>query len=1844
MDVNTPGTYTETYTNCRDGANRDADVVENVVRVLPETTGPNSRPKVFLDYANNTDLEVGTDPTATCVDDTDPDRPATRTGGAGFDVNDDSFSFTERSKPYTFTYTCTDTGNLSNVTTGRITQVSNVPHLAITAFDYGTDGKQTFTSVVDSFHRSGNSYTLEDARCYFHTSGQFQAPDGRVTVSDTSSIPTTAGRHEVTHTCTVDGKSNTLVHTVYTVAREKPVITVTPTSPTTHPEGTAFNHQSTCALAFGDDITPTYTIADSGGNAVSEIDASTAPGAYTVTYKCAQEFEATDHHAEGTVRADDAILVVNVASSTATTSLSGEPLSPAYLMNAESYQPGIDCRNSVSGGADLIKYYPELATLTADGTYDEVELYCPDGNGLTSGASNRTITIVVDNKDPPAPVVDASITLFVGSGSGSYDPGTQQDVDCPAVTDGSPLRTAKASFAIKLSGNIVSTLSTATASEDYTIEFECEDEAGNDSDPVVQTVSIVERPADAPTTTLTGKADKRVHIMTATVSEFETKQGIGCDNTVSGGPTEIFYIPEITSLAPNMQHTVKAYCPDGNGRVSDATNGTFTITIDNMNPTATISGSDPHVLKTVAGATYDSVDEGAICSDSPPGSVVSHTVKSASGSTSIATDTKFTATATCTDQAGNTGPVSWQVIVDGTRPAAPTAPATLRLDTGATVPDLNTNRPACASDSGSRVITPASFVIKLDGVEVASISTATASTGYTIEYTCKDAAENESLPAVRSVEIRDPASDTDPMIMIVDNNTKFVVGEDPPDATCNDMEDGTLTPVRTDPAGYDINEDSFGFAVGSRAIEYRFDYTCTDSDGRTDTKYGIYTQVSDVPHLAITGINYGADGKQTFESLTFHRSGNLPSFDDAKCYFHTSGEFQAPHGNIKITGEDDEGVSKNNVMSTELLDSIRLNLGWHLLTHTCTVDGNSNSISQTIYTTARDNPVINTGPAVTHALGDPFEDPATCTSILDEAIDMADPTVVNEAMTSVDPIDADTPLGTYTATYSCTQTIPENDNHLEGTITAAQKTLVINVIERTKPLLNVPTTRIIHEFGTALDLAANGVTCTDMEDGAPELTHDPMITATTSLGTRDVTIRCEDDSGNFMERVVKVVTTDMQVPIVTLLGDPVITSEGHLFRDPGASCEDPQDGRLDIMTTILRPGQTGTHVISDPGRYVIEYGCTDSDSNVSEPVTRDVYIGRVGDDLAPVISINGFSTTRIMAGDAYLDRGAVCTDANYGELPVVVREDVNTARIGLHEVTYTCTDGTFTTTAVRTVEVLASVETDFTDPVIETDGPFSDYASEVTGSMQTAGPIGVLPPPSQATAGATGIIDQSGNATFVPAPGPGGAASSHDTERLPHREGTEFVPPILWCVDGTNSQNEPIRTASNSTHNITPSTTAGPQDVTYTCRDAAGNEATNVVLRVEIEEEEAPPAATLRGPRTVSLTPGQMYVEEGARCDDGRFERPDRQLLPVIQPGSDSPTEFSKPGRYEISYACAAGGTTSGIVSRTIVVKSGSTSEEDWQLNPTFGLSWLDNTQAVRGGFSFDGRYVDVTDNFHAQFARTDAAVGVEHAVTAKIYLERTLERFILHLGVPDVSRATDSEADILVDVFPDSASETGYVLTGVSHEQDHPLVDEDHTRAELASVECRPGSEVMCVEVRLWFRVMAPLSSDILAISAMDSERRVTVTYVNDGVTFTGEQLFPPAEASFVTRAGNQHPAEWVHLVQPDRRYNVWEDQDGFAWLQNQYGSWVRLTHGEFERLADPEVSIVTRHHDSFADLLRAEQARAALVFDASELEREVGESFSHDAPVRVERLKDPAILERLRVSELAALEYLGR
>ncbi|RNJ79035.1 MAG: hypothetical protein D9C04_05875 [Nitrosopumilus sp. B06] len=319
-------------------------------------------------------------------------------------------------------------------------------------------------------------------------------------------------------------------------------------------------------------------------------------------------------------------------------------------------------------------------------------------------------------------------------------------------------------------------------------------------------------------------------------------------------------------------------------------------------------------------------------------------------------------------------------------------------------------------------------------------------------------------------------------------------------------------------------------------------------------------------------------------------------------------------------------------------------------------------------------------------------------------------------------------------------------------------------------------------------------------------------------------------------------------------------------------------------------------------------------------------------------------------------------------------------------------------------------------------------------------------------------------------------------------------------------------------------------------------------------------------------------------------------------------------------------------------------SNEDWQLNPTFGRSWGNNAQIVSGGFTFNDTSVDVTDNFHTDFDRITAKIGELNTIKVKIYTEMILEQVTLSLGVPEPSRVSDAEAEIMIKLRSDYNLPEEYKIVDIIHGQKEGLIDVYNTTSSVQKVPCMPGSERDCHEFAITFRMTAPLVYDVVAVSAIDIDRRITTTYINDGIGFEGKPLLPPLTHTTYSKKGNQHPEEVIHLTQSDRRYNVWTDQHGYVWLKNSYGSWFQLTHADFKRLQDPYVNVMTRTHSNFADLVEQEKERARQVFDSESIKSQVGESFSHDAPVRINKMNDPEILERLRVAEIAALEYLKR
>ena len=290
-------------------------------------------------------------------------------------------------------------------------------------------------------------------------------------------------------------------------------------------------------------------------------------------------------------------------------------------------------------------------------------------------------------------------------------------------------------------------------------------------------------------------------------------------------------------------------------------------------------------------------------------------------------------------------------------------------------------------------------------------------------------------------------------------------------------------------------------------------------------------------------------------------------------------------------------------------------------------------------------------------------------------------------------------------------------------------------------------------------------------------------------------------------------------------------------------------------------------------------------------------------------------------------------------------------------------------------------------------------------------------------------------------------------------------------------------------------------------------------------------------------------------------------------------------------------------------------SSNNWKKKPTFGQSWeISSSQLVTDGFTFNGHTLDITDNWHTDFTRTSSIIGETNSVNMKAYAADGFSYVTLSLGVPEIGEVSDAETDIILMLNRNYDNPNDYDITEIIHEQKESLVDESQTTAAVSKAECNPGSDIQCYSFDIDFKVNAPLKSDVLAISAVDSKRRSTVTYVNEGVEFTGQSLLAPNTHYIVQKKTNQGPAEMLTLTQQDRRYNIWEDDSGYLWAQNDHGSWFSITSPESERFVDGAVNVMTRMHSNFEKLTQQEQEKATVIFDASKLVSVPDQTFSYD------------------------------
>ena len=461
-------------------------------------------------------------------------------------------------------------------------------------------------------------------------------------------------------------------------------------------------------------------------------------------------------------------------------------------------------------------------------------------------------------------------------------------------------------------------------------------------------------------------------------------------------------------------------------------------------------------------------------------------------------------------------------------------------------------------------------------------------------------------------------------------------------------------------------------------------------------------------------------------------------------------------------------------------------------------------------------------------------------------------------------------VGTYTLTYSCVDAAGNQATPVSRTVTVEDTTSPV--------LLLTGSSSVTIEVDDSY--SDDGADCNDTVDG--NIT--PTLTGTVNIaqvGTYTLTYSCVDAAGNQATPVSRTVTVeDTTSPVLLLTGSSSVTIEvDDSYSDAGADCNDNVDGNI-------TPTLTGTVNTAQVGTYTLTYSCVDAAGNQATPVSRTV---TVEDTTSPVLLLTGSSSVTIEVDDSYSDAGADCNDNVDGNITPTLTGTVNTAQVGTYTLTYSCVDaaGNQATPVSRTVTV-----EDTTSPVllltgsssvtIEVDDSYSDAGADCNDNVD-----GNITPTLTGTVNTAQVgtytltyscVDTAGNQ----------ATSVSRTVIVETSVTPDTTPPVLLLTGSSSVTIEVDDSYSddgadcNDTvdGNITPTLTGtvntaqvGTYTLTYSCVDAAGNQATPVSRTVTVEDT-TPPVLLLTGSSSVTIEVDDSYSDDGADCQ--------RLMIPIV--------------------------------------------------------------------------------------------------------------------------------------------------------------------------------------------------------------------------------------------------------------------------------------------------------------------------------------------------------------------------
>jgi len=278
--------------------------------------------------------------------------------------------------------------------------------------------------------------------------------------------------------------------------------------------------------------------------------------------------------------------------------------------------------------------------------------------------------------------------------------------------------------------------------------------------------------------------------------------------------------------------------------------------------------------------------------------------------------------------------------------------------------------------------------------------------------------------------------------------------------------------------------------------------------------------------------------------------------------------------------------------------------------------------------------------------------------------------------------------------------------------------------------------------------------------------------------------------------------------------------------------------------------------------------------------------------------------------------------------------------------------------------------------------------------------------------------------------------------------------------------------------------------------------------------------------------------------------------------------------------------------------------DNQWDKRPTFGVNHEDReTQIVENGFRFNNEQFTITDNFWTPFEEREVEIGTTNTFAAKVYADKGLWIQEFLFGIPKVGEGHLAELNVEVWYNRDGDIDDVKVV------QKTDVIDADTISVSHEKTKClSTDSEPLCDTTTVSMTFLEPLKDKVMAIGAIDWERRSERTNLNEGFDISGESLNPMQSKMIPSNVKN---AGLLEVTQVAKYSPYWKADNGRIFEMNEFGSFTEINQ-KFERFQDSG-NASTRLHSGFGAIVEYEKNRAAEVFDASVLISELPDSFGH-------------------------------